>query len=61
MDIELNLEVIGVNPPCKRCDATWKNAEKAVSVLRSEGVAVSMKKLDIMSKEVVSRYGALMS
>ncbi|MEM2047383.1 MAG: thioredoxin family protein [Candidatus Jordarchaeales archaeon] len=58
---EINVEVIGVNPPCKRCDATWKNVEKAASILRSEGVEVSVKKLDIASKDVVKRYGALMS
>ncbi|MEM2901437.1 MAG: thioredoxin family protein [Candidatus Bathyarchaeia archaeon] len=58
---EINVEVIGVNPPCKRCDATWRNVEKAASTLRSEGFEVSVKKLDIASKDVVKRYGALMS
>ena len=54
-------EVIGVDPPCKRCDATWKNVEKAVSTVKSEDIEVTMKKLDIMSKDVISRYGPIAS
>lgn len=61
MDKEIYVEVIGVNPPCKKCDATWKNVEKAASTLKSEGVKVTMKKLDIMSEDVISRYGVIMS
>jgi glutaredoxin len=58
---EAYVEVIGVNPPCMRCQAAWRSAEKAASILKSEGVEVRMKKLDIMSKEVISKYGAIMS
>jgi len=61
LDKEVYVEVIGVIPPCKRCYTTWKNVEKAASTLNSEGVKVTMKKLDIMSKDVISRYGAIMS
>jgi len=39
----------------------WRSAEAAASALRSGGVEVKMNKLDIMSKDVISRYGALVS
>jgi uncharacterized protein YcbX len=55
------LEVIGVDPPCKRCAATHKNAEEAASLLRKEGVEVEVQKLNITSKEVIAKYGALLS
>jgi glutaredoxin len=61
MGKEVQVDVIGVVPPCKRCDATWRSAEAAASALRSEGVEVKMNKLDIMSKDVISRYGAIAS
>jgi hypothetical protein len=61
MGKEIDVEVIGVNPPCMRCEATWKGVEKAASILRSEDANVSMKKLDVMSKDVISRYGVLTS
>ena len=61
MDKEVYVEVIGVIPPCKRCYTTWKNVEKASLTLKSEGVRVTTKKLDIMSKDVVSKYGPIMS
>jgi len=61
MGKEVLVDVIGVVPPCKRCDAMRKNAETAASALRSEGVDVKMNKLDIISKDVISRYGAIMS
>ncbi|MGQ9543119.1 MAG: thioredoxin family protein [Candidatus Bathyarchaeia archaeon] len=55
------VEVIGVDPPCKRCAATQNNAEKAASILKSEGIEVTVKKLDIASKETVSKYGVILS
>lgn len=61
MGREIVVEVVGVDPPCERCTATWKNVEKAAAILRSEGQEVLMKKLDIRSRDVISRYGALMS
>jgi hypothetical protein len=57
----VNVEVIGVNPPCARCDVTWKNTEKAVAVVKAEGIDATMKKLDIVSKDVIQKYGALVS
>ena len=61
MDRIVSVEVIGVSPPCKRCDATWKNLEKASETLKSEGIELAMKKLDIVDKDVIAKYGVLMS
>jgi len=58
---KVHVEVIGVDPPCKRCDATWKNVEKGALTVKLEGIEVTMKKLDIMSKDVISRYGPIAS
>jgi hypothetical protein len=57
----VEVEVFGVVPFCKRCDAIWKNVEKAASALKSESIDVIVKKSDILSKDVISRYGPLMS
>jgi len=61
LEKQVNVEIIGVSPPCKRCEATWKNVEKAASTVRSGDVDVVVRKVDIMSKDVISRYGLLMS
>ena len=61
MEKEVQVDVIGVIPPCKRCDATLRNAEAAALALKSEGVEVKVNKLDIMSGNVIYRYGALVS
>jgi len=58
---QVTVEVVGVSPPCKRCENTWKNVEKAASTVRSGDVDVVVRKVDIMSKDVISRYGLLMS
>jgi hypothetical protein len=54
-------EVIGPNPPCYRCTALKKNVEAAAQTLRAEGIAVEVKKLDIISREVIRKYGLLLS
>ncbi len=54
-------EVIGPNPPCYRCIAMKKNVEAAARKLRAEGIEVEVKKLDIMSMEVLRKYGLLLS
>lgn len=55
------IEVIGVNPPCKRCAAVEENAKQAAEKLKNEGIEVTIKKLDIASKEVIAKYGVLLS
>jgi len=61
MEKKVNVDVIGPHPPCPRCTTVLKNAEKAASMLKSENIEVTIKKLDIASKDVVSKYGVLMS
>ena len=55
------VEVLGVDPPCPRCSATQKNAEQAVSQLKAEGIDAIVKKLNIVSKEAISKYGIVLS
>lgn len=58
---KLMVEVIGVEPPCKRCKATLKNVEEAASALRESGIDVHVSKLNMASKDVISKYGAVVS
>lgn len=55
------IEIIGVDPPCKRCLKTQQNAEQATNELRNEGMEVTTKKLDISSKDTLSKYGIIVS
>ena len=41
----VSVEVIGVNPSCARCDATWKNMQKAVTAAKSEGIEATAGKV----------------
>ncbi|MEM3985189.1 MAG: thioredoxin family protein [Candidatus Methanomethylicia archaeon] len=58
---EVKVEVIGPEPPCMRCQAAKKAVEKAAEKLRQAGVIVSIEKANIMSKEIVQKYGVLVS
>lgn len=55
------LEVIGVEPPCARCAATQKNALDASEMLKKKGIDIDVKKLNITSKDVISKYGVILS
>ncbi len=35
---EVTVEVIGVDPPCKRCQATYKSVEEATPTLKANRV-----------------------
>lgn len=52
---------MGPEPPCPRCQALKKDAEKAASKLNESGINADVKKLDIMSKDVIKKYGILVS
>ena len=54
-------EVIGPNPPCYRCIAVKENVDAVAQKLRAEGMEVEVKRLDILSREVLRRYGLLLS
>lgn len=58
---KVQAEVFGPDPPCQRCTAVAKSVERAASTLKPEGIDVTVKKLNIMSKDVVSKYGVLIS
>ena len=58
---EVKVEVIGPEPACMRCQAAKKAAEKAAEKLRQAGIAVRVEKVNIISKDVLSRYGVLVS
>ncbi|MCP8323073.1 MAG: thioredoxin family protein [Candidatus Methylarchaceae archaeon HK02M2] len=58
---ELNIEVIGVDPPCARCTSLKKAVEAAAKKLKESGTEVKITKLNIISKDVVSKYGILVS
>ena len=58
---KVKVDVIGVSPPCPRCKKTEENARKAASKLTAEGTDVEVTKLDITSKETISKYGVVMS
>jgi len=57
----VNVEVIGVDPPCKKCQATLKNVEEVASELKKSGINVQMSKLNMASKDVIAKYGVLVS
>lgn len=55
------VEVIGVEPPCRRCQAAKKAVEKAAEGLKAEGIQVHIEKTNIMSKTIFNKYGVLVS
>ena len=57
LDKSVYIEAIGVDPPCRLCHATWNNVQKAVSTVQSEGIEATMKRLGIMSRDVIGRCG----
>jgi len=58
---EVKVEVIGTDPPCIRCQAARKAVEKTAEKLKQSSVIVHIEKANIMSKEVVQKYGVLVS
>jgi len=58
---ELMVEVIGVEPPCKNCQATLKNVEHAASELKASGFNIRVSKLNMASKDVIAKYGVVVS
>lgn len=54
-------EVIGPNPPCHRCMTVKENVDAVARKLGAEGIEVEVKKLDIMSREILRKYGLLLS
>lgn len=57
----LKVEVIGPEPPCSRCRSVKENAEKASARIRANGIDVTVEKVNILSEDVIGRYGILLS
>ena len=58
---EVKVEVIGPEPACIRCQTAKKVVEKAAEKLKLLGITVKVEKANIISKEVVRKYGVLVS
>jgi len=58
---EVKVEVIGPEPACIRCQTAKKIVEKAAEKLKQQGITVKIEKANIISKEVVRKYGVLVS
>ncbi|MGQ9507679.1 MAG: thioredoxin family protein [Candidatus Bathycorpusculaceae bacterium] len=58
---EVKVEVLGPEPPCMRCQAVKKVVEKAAEKLKESGIRVEIERANIMSKDVVRKYGVLVS
>ena len=58
---EVKVEVIGPEPPCVRCQAAKKAVEKVAEKLKQSGIKVEIQKANVMSKEIVGKYGVLVS
>jgi len=58
---EVKVEVIGPEPACVRCQTTKKVVEKAAEKLKQTGLTIKIEKVNIISKDIVSRYGVLVS
>jgi hypothetical protein len=58
---EVKIEVLGPESPCMRCQAAKKVAEKVAENLKRTEIGVRVEKANIMSKDIVSKYGVLVS
>lgn len=57
----IEIEVIGPEPSCARCQAVKRTVEKVAEKLGKQGISVHVEKKNILSKETVERYGLLFS
>lgn len=58
---EIKVKVIGPEPPYMRCQAAKKVVERAAERIQQDGIAVKVEKVNILSKDVVKKYGILVS
>jgi hypothetical protein len=58
---KVKVEVIGPEPACVLCETTKKIAEKTAEKLGQTGIAVEVEKANIISKEILLKYGLLLS
>ncbi len=54
----VRIEVIGLEPPCRKCNELVENAKKAVEEV---GIEAEVVKLWVLSEDVREQYGLLLS
>ena len=54
----LHIEVIGLEPPCNKCNELLKNSKKAVA---EAGIEAEVVKKWTLSEEIRQKYGLLLS
>ena len=54
----IHIEVIGLEPPCNKCNELLENAKQAV---RQTGIEATVEKKWILSEEIREQYGLLLS
>ena len=54
----INIEVIGLDPPCNKCNELLENANRAV---QQTGIEANVKKKWTLSEEIREKYGLLLS
>ena len=54
----IHIEVIGLEPPCKKCNELLENSKKAVQEL---GIEAEVVKKWTLSEEIREKYGLLLS
>ena len=54
----LQIEVIGLDPPCVKCTELLNNAKKAVEKI---GIEAKVEKKWTLSEEMLNKYGLLLS
>lgn len=57
--MSITLEIIGPEPPCRRCKETYENAKKAAEKLESEGFDVDVSKLNSVDRDTIKRFGVV--
>lgn len=57
----IHIEVIGSEPPCKKCKLMKERAEKGASIVAKDNINVEIIKRDIMSPDITKKYGVLTS
>ena len=55
----VKIEVMGVTPGCVNCKRAEENAHKIAEKMKGIGIEVIVEKLDIMSPELIDKYGFL--
>ena len=53
------IEVLGTDPPCARCNQTYKIIEKAANRLNKETAEIKIEKRNCAHKETISRFGVI--